>query len=228
MSRAKTYSEKLMHPKWVALRRRLFSLYGEQCSWCGATKRLQIHHKFYEWDREPWDYPEETLEILCVDCHAEQDQIRKAIVRTLGHVELGSMTRILGYIEALIPASGLPLGADYEHCEGIANAYAMTPEELFALANRLKLDPRTRSIGWDQAMDQALLVRGKQPKFVEQSQTFGAPTNRSEPILSTAPEPKASSPAKSPKRSKPDKASSRNGSQTGKSAHTGEPQNGAT
>lgn len=40
------------------------------CRLCGETaKTLHIHHKFYTFGVEPWDYPDEILETLCVECH---------------------------------------------------------------------------------------------------------------------------------------------------------------
>ena len=33
---------------------------------------LQVHHKYYQIDKLPWEYPDETLETLCVECHQEK------------------------------------------------------------------------------------------------------------------------------------------------------------
>ncbi len=30
---------------------------------------LQVHHKYYILDKLPWDYPEESLITLCINCH---------------------------------------------------------------------------------------------------------------------------------------------------------------
>lgn len=31
---------------------------------------VDVHHKFYVWDRRPWIYPDEALTTLCRNCHS--------------------------------------------------------------------------------------------------------------------------------------------------------------
>ena len=43
------------------------------CQICESnTKTLHVHHKYYIWDQDPWDYSEETLITLCEDCHQKE------------------------------------------------------------------------------------------------------------------------------------------------------------
>ena len=46
---------------------------GHTCVMCGAKDKdklkLQVHHKRYYFNRKKWDYKDEELETLCIDCH---------------------------------------------------------------------------------------------------------------------------------------------------------------
>lgn len=50
------------------------------CVNCTAKdKELQIHHKFYEFGRKPWEYGVDELECLCCDCHKKVGEYAKGI-----------------------------------------------------------------------------------------------------------------------------------------------------
>jgi hypothetical protein len=68
------YREYLGSPQWQEKRRMAFAHYGHECQWCGATRRLQVHHLHYH--TVGHEGPED-LEILCPACHADAD-IRRA------------------------------------------------------------------------------------------------------------------------------------------------------
>jgi hypothetical protein len=64
------YRAYLRSPRWQEVRRMAFAHYGRECQWCGATRRLQVHHLHYHTlGRER----PEDLEILCPACHADAD-----------------------------------------------------------------------------------------------------------------------------------------------------------
>jgi hypothetical protein len=65
-----TYSEKLRDPKWQKKRLEVFKRDKFTCQICMAKdKTLAVHHKKYVKGKEPWDYKNEYLITLCVDCH---------------------------------------------------------------------------------------------------------------------------------------------------------------
>lgn len=65
-----SYAVKLGDPRWQKKRLRIFERDDWACRRCSATDRqLQVHHLRYERGREPWEYPDETLETLCDECH---------------------------------------------------------------------------------------------------------------------------------------------------------------
>lgn len=77
---AKTYAEKLKHPKWQKRRLEILERDRFECQDCGDTETtLHIHHKIYRKNAEPWDYKDSELVTLCENCHAgESESLKKA------------------------------------------------------------------------------------------------------------------------------------------------------
>lgn len=66
----KSYSEKLLDPRWQKKRLEIMQRDGFKCFYCGdATLTLHVHHQMYM-GPNPWDTPAECLITLCKDCHA--------------------------------------------------------------------------------------------------------------------------------------------------------------
>jgi len=64
------YAEKLKDPRWQKKRLQVFERDNWTCQICGNTKEtLCIHHKYYEKDKEPWDYEDDCYQTLCELCH---------------------------------------------------------------------------------------------------------------------------------------------------------------
>src|SRR5574343_172379 len=65
-----TYAEKLRNPLWQKNRLKILERDGFTCLYCGdKDTELQIHHTYYDKDKEPWEYPEESLQTTCKHCH---------------------------------------------------------------------------------------------------------------------------------------------------------------
>lgn len=66
--------------KWIEYRETIFNMDGHSCVKCKRSPPevvLQVHHKYYERDKPPWDYPPSVCETLCKGCHArEHGEIR--------------------------------------------------------------------------------------------------------------------------------------------------------
>jgi hypothetical protein len=57
-------------PEWEGKREEVFEVRGRECEECGATKYLQVHHRYYILDgRDPWDYEMDAFIVLCRKCH---------------------------------------------------------------------------------------------------------------------------------------------------------------
>jgi glutaredoxin len=74
-----SYSEKLKDPRWQRKRLETLNTAGWKCTSCGRTKRtLHVHHLRYVPGRDPWDYADSDLEVICELCHQERHGLRKS------------------------------------------------------------------------------------------------------------------------------------------------------
>lgn len=84
-----SYSELLSRPEWEAKRTEVFSRTG-CCDDCGRarwSRRLEVHHLYYELGRMPWDYPLQDLVALCRECHRIRHGLSRApLRRSVGHL----------------------------------------------------------------------------------------------------------------------------------------------
>lgn len=67
------YKKKFLDPRWQKKRLSILQRDEFSCCRCGDTEQtLHVHHKYYTYGVEPWDYEDELLETLCVICHEEE------------------------------------------------------------------------------------------------------------------------------------------------------------
>jgi hypothetical protein len=65
-----TYSNKLKSPHWQKMRLKVMQRDKFTCKLCKDTETtLNVHHKYYEQGKEPWEYPMSALVTLCQHCH---------------------------------------------------------------------------------------------------------------------------------------------------------------
>lgn len=70
------YAEKLKDPRWQKKRLQIMERDGFTCQICfDSESMLVVHHRYYIWKKEPWDYDNDLLVTLCQACHeAEHDE----------------------------------------------------------------------------------------------------------------------------------------------------------
>lgn len=65
-----TYKEQLAHPKWQRKRLEIFKRDDFACQYCLDTQtQLQVHHKYYDYQKMAWEYPNHAYITICCDCH---------------------------------------------------------------------------------------------------------------------------------------------------------------
>lgn len=65
-----SYYDKLKDPRWQKLRLEVMQHNEFRCECCmDNSKTLNVHHKEYFKDFEPWDYQIWQLACLCEECH---------------------------------------------------------------------------------------------------------------------------------------------------------------
>lgn len=68
------YSGKLKDPRWQKLRLLKLQQADWACENCGTKENtLHVHHGYYEWGKDPWDYESSSLQVLCEVCHGEAE-----------------------------------------------------------------------------------------------------------------------------------------------------------
>lgn len=81
-----TYREKLKDSRWLRVRESLLLERGERCQSCGETKGLTIHHGYYRFMTEPWEYDDSSLWVLCWPCHERVQLTLTQIHQIVGHI----------------------------------------------------------------------------------------------------------------------------------------------
>lgn len=67
------YFQLLSNPKWQKRKTEIQIRDKFTCQFCSDTgTTLNVHHKYYDFDRPPWDYPDEALILLCESCHEKE------------------------------------------------------------------------------------------------------------------------------------------------------------
>lgn len=57
--------------RWLSIRIKAIKRDNFTCSNCTSTQNLQCHHTYYIPYREIWEYPLQSFQTLCVNCHSE-------------------------------------------------------------------------------------------------------------------------------------------------------------
>ncbi len=77
------YLKKLRDPRWQKIRLLIFERDNWKCQICLCDeKNLQVHHKYYFFENDPWDYPLDCFLTLCEVCH-KSETINKSVIDKL-------------------------------------------------------------------------------------------------------------------------------------------------
>lgn len=121
------YWEKLKHPKWQKRRLELLERHGFACDRCESEeKTLHVHHGEYVKGREPWEYPDASMHVLCEDCHAEVEETMALTRNILGQLDAPDLDRVCGYAMGMLVNSSGNL---------VVNVKTLTGEMLMGLAH---------------------------------------------------------------------------------------------
>ena len=89
---ATSYSQKLRDPRWQKKRLEVLQSQGWVCACCSAQEQtLHVHHKHYVQGREPWEYEDNQLVVLCESCHSARHDADKKIHDLLARVDVSGM-----------------------------------------------------------------------------------------------------------------------------------------
>lgn len=93
---AKPYWQKLRDPRWQKKRLEIMERDEFACRTCfESSKTLNVHHRFYEKNKEPWEYDNNVLVTLCEGCHEKASDEIKIIQREIGYDDIREDVLIL-------------------------------------------------------------------------------------------------------------------------------------
>ena len=95
---SQTYSEKLRDHRWQKKRNYILNRAQNKCEDCNSNLKLQIHHCYYMYGYEPWEYPYDSLRCLCEICHVKRgltEQILRGHLASLKTKELESIIHLI-------------------------------------------------------------------------------------------------------------------------------------
>lgn len=77
MKKKQAYSELLLDNRWLKKRKEIIARDSFKCTKCKCKNILQVHHKRYVSGKKPWQYSNNDLITLCINCHKEEHLINK-------------------------------------------------------------------------------------------------------------------------------------------------------
>ena len=99
--------QRLTDPRWIAKRLEILAVRGNDCEGCDAKGEVvHVHHGFYEGDRYPWNYPDDSLHVLCPTCHGKAQALMVQMNRLLGTLTLEQYRDALEYVSRAVGVSG--------------------------------------------------------------------------------------------------------------------------
>lgn len=72
-----SYKELLSMDEWKTMRNKILKRDNFQCTQCGTTKSLHVHHLYYIEKHLPWEYSYKALVTLCAVCHRALHAVTK-------------------------------------------------------------------------------------------------------------------------------------------------------
>lgn len=150
---ARIYAEKLKDPRWKAKREEILRRDNYTCRGCGAKDPdppepeedgyvpedldspepiiLEVHHKWYEWGKDPWDYPGSCLITLCDMCHDTETAYQKGALENLTQVvRTRFLSRDINILACALEQVQAPFGK-----KGLARliSWILTTPEVFGI-----------------------------------------------------------------------------------------------
>ena len=123
-----TYYEKLRSPQWQRKRLEIMERDDFTCRSCGSTDNpLNVHHKTYRKNTDPWDYDDKNFITYCEDCHGKWHEEKDFL---LMNVDSEEKMRRLATIAYHCKANEISLGQLICVFSAIENGRIFNKEEL--------------------------------------------------------------------------------------------------
>lgn len=97
------YAQKLLDPRWQRLRLEILNRDEWACQHCGNKEAtLHVHHTYYEFRNDPWEYPTESLVSYCEGCHSLAEQTRAELRELIPTFSLNSQLSLRSILDYLV------------------------------------------------------------------------------------------------------------------------------
>ncbi|MFN0293421.1 HNH endonuclease [Pedobacter helvus] len=94
----KTYSDKLKDKRWKEKREKVRDKANHKCQDCGSLNKLEVHHCYYKYGLEPWQYPLDSLRCLCSTCHKKRGSIEMEIRARMADLKTEHLSTISEFL----------------------------------------------------------------------------------------------------------------------------------
>jgi|ERR1017187_6494803 5-methylcytosine-specific restriction endonuclease McrA len=98
------YKDQIKNPLWQKKRLEILNRDSFTCQYCGDTEeQLQVHHTYYSFNKNIWEYENESLITLCSNCHGEISDLKRIIKSRVDNqfVYSDTLNELEGIIEVL-------------------------------------------------------------------------------------------------------------------------------
>lgn len=95
----RSYREKLQDARWIRKRDFVRKRAEYKCEDCGSLMNLQVHHCYYMFDFEPWEYPLDALRCLCESCHLTRANTERILRSHLASLKTDELSAFVEFIE---------------------------------------------------------------------------------------------------------------------------------
>lgn len=132
--RSHSWEDGFIHPRWHELRAQHQIRTQCTCDRCnGPATPGQLHHTFYEFGRQCYEYPTESFRYLCEECHELMDKLRKQIGMEQQHLTPDQLEEVFGFIQGMGLRNRTDENLDvlsFRWMTGVAKAWNIKPAEL--------------------------------------------------------------------------------------------------
>lgn len=128
---------KYKDPRWQKKRLEKMQTAKFRCESCESKeKTLNVHHKSYKKNHNPWEYEDYELECLCEDCHAEKHGIKDRLTAALHDFKVcpcfeNPDEELLGFLEGKLTVAVVEsVPTSYEYLRGYCAAHLLDVDEV--------------------------------------------------------------------------------------------------
>jgi hypothetical protein len=94
------YTEKLKDIRWLKKRNIVLERANRKCEDCYKNTTLEIHHCYYMFGFEPWEYPLDSLRCLCSDCHKKRGKMEQVLRGHLASLKTNELELLITQIKS--------------------------------------------------------------------------------------------------------------------------------